>query len=310
MPQIGSYDKKVAFPFYKKKGLKNIFSEFYTDPAQSAKSYHKLTELKSPNSVKLNPLYFTKKKIYPKNHGFTAKTPRFKQSNLFRNKVGPGAYNSDVETLEERAKSIKVRIKKFSFENKYIRNALGRTTDRFGDKMKSQSVKNFIRNRNLIDDMRSFQKVGGVKDWEETSNVGPYDSGCYDNGSYNYFQKVERKSISGGKKKVSQSHRILRKSATAKGKYQRVNSARKRKGGKKSQKKVKIEVKKGMEKAAEEGITGWKGASDAKKEDSMVIMEVEEVIKGPETGNGGNELETKIEHNQPGVTLATKEEAA
>lgn len=190
----------------------NIFDGICTDPEYFAIKYNQLTDLKSPVSVKINPLHFTKKQRYPRGKSFNSKSSRFKQTNIFKNKVGPGTYRHDIETLEERAKSIKVKIKKFSHENIYMRNSLGRTTDRFGDKVKSYlRLKNFGRDYPL-----ECETLGGVKDWKTVDNVGPYDSGCYDNGSFTFFQEAKNRRIEEKIKKRKEkikpkSHRIMRK---------------------------------------------------------------------------------------------------
>lgn len=168
-----------------------------------SEEYNIITELRSPHSVELNPLYFVKKKKFPKGQSFNTKSARFHKQNIFRNSNGPGQYDDDYESLEDRTKKIKLKIKKFSFQNRYMRNSLKRTKNRFGEKIQTSKGAKRLKSLGMV------KRAGEVQEFEnfDSENIGPYDSGCYDNGSFMFYERLKKQKQL---KKRTKSHRILK----------------------------------------------------------------------------------------------------
>jgi hypothetical protein len=174
-----------------------------------------MTEMYSPLSQKVEPLYFLKdenRKKYPKKHGFLLKAKRFHKKNLFHNEVGPSRYKFGNFTINKGRKEILKKVNKQKIRNKYLVNNLARTTDRFGKRMtylktkmsRSQGAFGAYQVGRLHGSSPSLEEGGELSRRmesaaqaqfeEEESNrhvqYGPYDSGVYDNGSYMYKKKM------------------------------------------------------------------------------------------------------------------------
>lgn len=174
----GTYDKMVAFPAYKQKGLNshnnflNKLTEKYEyeelkEPAKDSKltedvvnedeetilfdqlqylTSQEITDLQSPMSCKINPTYFlTAKsmKIYPQVPSFGNRAHRFKKNNIFKNEVGPARYSNNENTISRCALTDrKIMSLREGVKNKYMEKVYPeKIHERLGIKISTRTAK-------------------------------------------------------------------------------------------------------------------------------------------------------------------------
>lgn len=173
---LGSYDKRVAFPYRKKGGVVdervpyvNQLSQKYTQeqinsgPIDSWGNFTgetiipkitELTDLTSPLSTTINPTYFMKTpcaKIYPEAPSFGKKQHRFQSQVAFKNELGPGDYDNDLGTInsdiqrlvsqKNKIASIKNRHMTKQFPTKFSERFYSKAEDTTNDAQISSRLK-------------------------------------------------------------------------------------------------------------------------------------------------------------------------
>ena len=319
----GSYDKKVAFPFYKDKGHKTIFDSIYADPEEMQKQYHKLTDLRSPNSTLVKATYFLaeeNQKKYPKKHGFLIKSQRFNKGNIFRNPTGPGFYDDYIGSIDSNRKKTRKELDRVrKVHNKYMMNGLGRLKDRFGDFMepsrspgrrpggwkgsftgsKGSDSGAFVYKNHKV--YKQFFKVEKARTEEESSEplFGPYDSGAYDGASFMFNKAVRAsrkmgvgvKEVSEGAGKGGSSLKDLRayKASLRTWRHEDLGP-----GQGSSRRRLRRPSKKGPTDKKAENLQNRKNGENQKNEKSGKVDGTEGLVSGTGASNDIKEMSIKV----------------